>query len=59
MKPEFKRTPGNGGKIVLLGSLGGIVAVYGYTAHRSSEFAIVAMAMRQSKVHLLSNRSIP
>jgi hypothetical protein len=51
MKPEFKRIRGNAGKIVLLGSMGGIVSVYRYTAHGSSEFAIVAMAMSQNKAH--------
>ncbi len=32
------------GKIVLVGSMGGIVPVYGYTAYGSSKFAVVGLA---------------
>ena len=32
------------GKIVLVGSMGGIVAVYGYTAYGASKFAVVGFA---------------
>ena len=32
------------GKIVLVGSMGGIIAVYGYTAYGSSKFAVVGLA---------------
>ena len=32
------------GKIVLVGSMGGIVAVYGYTAYGASKFAVVGLA---------------
>jgi NAD(P)-dependent dehydrogenase (short-subunit alcohol dehydrogenase family) len=34
------------GKIVLVGSLGGIVPVYGHTAYAASKFAIVGLAQR-------------
>jgi 3-dehydrosphinganine reductase len=34
----------NTGKIVLVGSMGGIVPVYGYTAYGSSKFAVVGLA---------------
>ena len=33
-----------GGKIVLVGSMGGIIPVYGYTAYGSSKFAVVGLA---------------
>jgi NAD(P)-dependent dehydrogenase (short-subunit alcohol dehydrogenase family) len=32
------------GKIVLVGSMGGIIAVYGYTAYGGSKFAVVGLA---------------
>jgi short-subunit dehydrogenase len=32
------------GKIVLVGSMGGIIPVYGYTAYGSSKFAVVGLA---------------
>ena len=32
------------GKIVLVGSMGGIIAVYGYTAYGSSKFGVVGLA---------------
>jgi 3-dehydrosphinganine reductase len=33
-----------GGKIVLVGSMGGIIPVYGYTAYGASKFAVVGLA---------------
>ena len=32
------------GKIVLVGSMGGIIPVYGYTAYGTSKFAVVGLA---------------
>ena len=36
--------PRGGGKIVLVGSMGGIIPVYGYTAYGASKFAVVGLA---------------
>jgi short-subunit dehydrogenase len=33
------------GKIVLVGSMGGFIPVYGYTAYGTSKFAVVGFAL--------------
>jgi short-subunit dehydrogenase len=35
---------GGSGKIVLVGSMDGIIPIYGYTAYGSSKFAVVGFA---------------